>query len=360
MTWIEVPKFGIEYFKTIKDFDSLNFRPSATSLKVAKAVEAMNEEKIEQSTMISCLKNVKTTQSDRIYSPKIVPAEITKDTKWYEGKQQPKTIFYKVKSYNGKLNFNNPILLPVDVSLYFDEIEFDDYEKIHWATSGGFACSKKENVAIAKGISELIENHFKMYWWFNKTDIYLISKKVLRTNLAFVKLVNQAIINDVDLYLLKIPEIVGSYISMCILKTSSFPYISVGFAANSVFKDAITHAIYEAIHYYRGSNWYRFIGDNEEQYIKKNKDIVSLVKETTNKSLIEREYFSDISPSIITKKFTFFAKVIHSDSSFVTTKAYSMDLQPLINSNYVPFFYPDIFNQDNVRKRNKYNGGPFI
>lgn len=207
MTWIEVPKFGIKYFKTIKDFDSLNFRPSATSLKITKAIEAMNEEKIEQSTMINCLKNVKTTQLDRMYSPKIIPAEITKDTKWYEGRQQPKTIFYKVKSYNGKLNYNTSILLPVDISLYFNEIEFDDYEKIHWATSGGFACSKKENIAIAKGISELIENHFKMYWWFNKTDIYLISKKVLRTNLVFVKLVNQEIINDIDLYLLEIPKL---------------------------------------------------------------------------------------------------------------------------------------------------------
>ena len=85
-----------------KDFDSLNFRPSATSLKITKAIEAMNEEKIEQSTMINCLKNVKTTQLDRMYSPKIIPAEITKDTKWYEGRQQPKTIFYKVKSYIGR------------------------------------------------------------------------------------------------------------------------------------------------------------------------------------------------------------------------------------------------------------------
>ncbi|MCD5556758.1 hypothetical protein LOC01_09965, partial [Lactobacillus delbrueckii subsp. lactis] len=133
-----------------------------------------------------------------------------------------------------------------------------------------------------------------------------------------------------------------------------------GFGANPVFKDAITHAIYEAIHYYRGSNWYRFIGDNEKQYTNKNEDIVSLVKETTNKSLVRRESFYDISPSIITKKFDFFAKIVHSESSFITTKVFSMELQPLINSKYVPFFNSDLYSQDNVMKRDKYDGVPFI
>lgn len=360
MKWIEVPEFGIKYFKTIKDGDSLDFRPSATTLEFSDSLKAMNEEKVEQNEMIDCVRYIKPIQANNLYSPKIIPAEITQDTQWYESDQQPKTKFVKVKNYDGQLDFDQQILLPIDVSLYIDEIDLSNNQKIHWATSGGFANSKIKDMAIAKGISELVENHFKMYWWFNKTKIYLINNKILKNNDAFFKLNAQSTVCNVSLYLLEIPEKVGSYVAMCVLETKKYPYLSLGFGTNNMFDKAITHAIYEAIHYYRGTNWYRLIGEDEKQYIAKNKDMSYLIKDTLTKRLFEKEEFSNISSNIITDRFTFFAKVIHSSELGITTKVFSTELQPIINSKYVPFFYQDFNTKDNVKRREKYNGVPFI
>ena len=320
----------------------------------------MNEEKTEQNEMINCLRYIKPVQVNNLYSPKIIPAEITQDTQWYESDQQPKTNFFKVKNYNGQLDFTQQILLPIDISLYINEIDLSNTKKIHWATSGGFANSKLKDVAIAKGISELVENHFKMYWWFNKTKIYLINNKILKNNNAFFKLNTQSIVCKASLYLLEIPEKVGSYVAMCVLETKEYPYLSLGFGTNNIFDRAITHAIYEAIHYYRGTNWYRLIGEDEKQYITKNEDILCLIGETLNKHLFEKEEFPKIPSNIITDRFSFFAKVIHSSKMGITTKVFSTELQPIVNSKYVPFFYQDLKTTDNIKRREKYNGVPFI
>ena len=74
----------------------------------------------------------------------------------------------------------------------------------------------------------------------------------------------------------------------------------------------------------------------------------------------EKEEFPNISSNIITDRFTFFAKVIHSSELGITTKVFSTELQPIINSKYVPFFYQDLNTKDNVKRREKYNGVPFI
>lgn len=247
-----------------------------------------------------------------------------------------------------------------DISLYIDEIDLSNIKQIHWSTSGGFANSKIKDVAIAKGISELVENHFKMYWWFNKTKIYLINNKILKNNDAFFKLNTQSIVCNVNLYLLEVPEKVGSYVTMCVLETREYPYLSLGFGTNNIFDKAITHAIYEAIHYYRGANWYRLIGEDEKQYIVKNNDVLYLIKDTLTKQLFEKEEFPKISSKIITDRFEFFAKIIHSSELGITTKVFSTGLQPIINSKYVPFFYQDLNTKDNIKKREKYNGVPFI
>lgn len=69
MKWIEVPEFGIKYFKTIKDGDSLDFRPSATTLEFSDSLKAMNEEKVEQNEMIDCVRYIKPIQANNLYSP---------------------------------------------------------------------------------------------------------------------------------------------------------------------------------------------------------------------------------------------------------------------------------------------------
>lgn len=102
------------------------------------------------------------------------------------------------------------------------------------------------------------------------------------------------------------------------------------------------------------------IGKDEKQYIAKNKDMSYLIKDTLTKRLFEKEEFPNISSNIITDRFTFFAKVIHSSELGITTKVFSTELQPIINSKYVPFFYQDLNTKDNVKRREKYNGVPFI
>lgn len=359
MDWIEVPDFGIKKFKTVKNFTSMEFRPSATSLELDKAIIAMRKERSEQEDMINSKNHVNIVcQSDKLIAPKIKPAEAISDTMWFQGSQNPRTTFFAVKDYSGNIDYQNKILLPIDISLYSETFDLYDKKSLHWATSGGFANDTSQNIAIAKGMSELIENHLKMYWWFNATPLYLIN--VDEKNILLNVLNNQLLVQKTRLFLLDLPSKVGSYVAMCVLETKSFPYVSIGFGAHHNLNASVNHAICESVHYYRGANWYKLMGESEKIYTSKNKEILSLINKTANSKLNSFLDFDEINIDSITRKFSFFAKTIYSNAIGTTTKVFSTDLQPLVNSVYVPFFDNKLVRNKNINKRQKYKGVPFI
>lgn len=59
MEWVEVPGFGITKFRTIKDINSLSFRPSVTSLDISNSIRGMKKEKKEQEDMLKSYQLVK-------------------------------------------------------------------------------------------------------------------------------------------------------------------------------------------------------------------------------------------------------------------------------------------------------------
>lgn len=354
MKWIEVPEFGITTFKTIKDINSMNFRPSVTSLNISDSILGMEKEKKEQEDMLKSYQLVK-NKNDKNHLYKVIPAEKMHDTNWYYGSQIPGVEFYKVRNYKGDLNKKDSIILPKDIVLFKDQFNLENKSELHWATSGGFATDYSVDVAVSKGLSELVENHFKMFWWFNESPIYKLETK----NKALNILKNQNIVKSVNVYLLGLPEKIGSFVLMSILETKQYPFVSVGFAAHKVLKSAITHSLYEAVHYYRGVNWYKMMGDNED-YIKKNNEILTLIKKTMSDVFLESNISKKLCSSLITKNYQFFSKILSFGSKMVTVKTFSPDLQPLVNSEYVPFFFSELVNKKNVKKRLHYKGVPFI
>lgn len=354
MEWVEVPGFGITKFRTIKDINSLSFRPSVTSLDISNSIRGMKKEKKEQEDMLKSYQLVK-GKNDKKRLKKIIPAEKVQDTSWYYENQIPGVEFYKVKDYNGDLNIRDSVVFPKDIVLFKNQFNLENKSELHWSTSGGFATDYNTDIAISKGISELIENHLKMFWWFNETRIYRIKIK----NKALNILKHQDIVRSVNTYLLAIPEEVGSFVSMCILETDRYPFVSIGFAAHKSLDGSVTHSVCEAVHYYRGVNWYKMVGDDED-YTNKNDRVLKLVEKTVSDTFLEDKICTEIKPSLITQNRRFFSKILSYDQDLVTVKTFSPDLQPLINSEYVPFFFPELISKENVKKRLYYKGVPFI
>lgn len=335
MDWLEVPNFGIEKFTTVKDVDSLEFRPSSTSLDLKYSITEMYKEKLEQDTMIKSKSLVEYIDSANKYKKIVVrPVEKVKDTDWFDS-EKPQTLFSPINSYKGDISIGEKIALPVDISLYSDEIDFNNRNELHWSTSGGFACDSDKRTAISKGMSELVENHLKMLWWFNETPIYLLNAE---DNVAFSNLQGQSIVKKVRVFLLSLPEEIGSCVVMCVLETESFPFVSVGFGAHITINKAITHAVLESIHYFRGSNWYKMLGEDPSIYTRKNQDVLSLIKSTT-KYTVSKYSNKVINFNTLTNNYTFLGKILLETPQLTVAKIFSPDLQPIVNSEYVPFFY---------------------
>jgi len=349
---IKVPDFGINYSVTYKDANTNSFRPAATAEKIKDAISGLKNEYIEENDMLNPTCDYDDTGKKKIL---FLPVEKSKDSLWYINQRKKLfSLMYKIKSYNGNFYEKAMVLVPSDLIYFKKEINLGKKEEIHWSTSGGVAHDKLLSKAIAKGISEVIENDQKMRWWFGRKKLLKLKNILLHQ-----KIMKSNIVKDSSTYLVDGFNKTGAFVCISIVKTLDFPNVSIGCSADYNLKRAAQHSVMEALNYYRGTNWYALKDSKVKyHYLKKNKDITELLDNST----ILQEDINYI-PNLLNKEQImdnndFYFKILSNDNGY-TVKVFNVEAQPLISTKYVPFIDEKLYTHKNIELRKKYNGSPF-
>lgn len=139
---------------------------------------------------------------------------------------------------------------------------------------------------------------------------------------------------------------------MAVLQTNRFPFLSVGFGTNTEHKSAIDHALLEAVHTFRGENWYNLFQTTVS------KDFSKDFWDRVNRSLVTSESeIVKIESSSVQPKFYYLD--IGNSSRGYTTRVYSPELQPLVSNEFVPFYFKKLCTSENSTLRQKYRGTPY-
>lgn len=355
---IKVPNFGINYSSTFTTDSTNDFRPAATGITKNEAIKELKDEYVEEYDMLRGFSVRNKFFLDNISHPNYQLLDIKEnmeDTTWYTHQKEKSFVnLHKVLSYDGTYTMQKDVLIPYELFFFMDKYDTKNRNKLHWSNSGGFVHDKSLKKAISKGISETIENDQKMLWWFNGTNlIKLIGIELLhRISLSDV-------VENASTYLIDRPQKIGSFVCMTIIQTKTFPYVSMGFAADYDLYRSINHSIMESIHYYRGANWYALQGYSKQHYLLKNLDIIKKIKN----SVICKKNISLISKKLdlkqITKDGDFLFGVINTSNNEYTVRVVNLKLQQVVSNIFVPFVHSSLATKENNELRQKYHGSPF-
>lgn len=336
---IKVPNFNIQGFSTYKKRSSLSFRPSSTSLFDKAAQEGTTAEILEEKDMLNYTPPSYTDYDASIPIVYNRPVENLADTDWYQQKEHN-----LVQMFNTE-NKQNSVYVPSDLITFPTNYDVKNRLTLHWGSSEGYAHDNDKFISIEKGKSELIEHHSMMFWWFGKSSILELNNiRITEYN----TLLSQKYVKAVKIYEILEGKAFGYHTIMVVLETYDYPKISVGFGANKDIKSAINHAILESVHSYQGDNWYA-LTTNPDSHTNFNHKFYQLVYNSR----------VDKYEKINRKHVDFYYSIINNDSGY-TTKVYSPNLQTSIVNKYVPFYYPELLNEDNIKLRSEFKGIPFI
>ncbi|MBZ5985383.1 YcaO-like family protein [Leuconostoc gelidum subsp. gasicomitatum] len=337
---MRVPNFGIEGFVTFKEKNNMSFRPSATHTTDNIAYSNALSELLEERDMTNY---VPIEMRGEVNSDFYRNLEIIGDTNWYNLEKQ----YVELKNVSDP---SDVVLFPKELVLFKSNYDLHEKKQLHWSSSEGYSHDINKITALNKGKSEIIEHHTKMFWWFGRSKII---EKIRVKSSVFDKLKKQKIIKSVRVFeILESNQFSYSTI-MAVLETTTFPFLSVGFGTNTDEKNAMNHALLEAIHTFRGENWY-----NLSQVMIPHgfsKDFWNRV----DNSLLNVRINSEERKSNSLQPTFYYLTVGNSPKGF-TTRVYSPELQPLISNQFVPFYFPELCTIKNVALREKYRGTPFI
>lgn len=337
---MRVPNFGIEGFVTFKEKRNLSFRPSATDSIEEKAYQKAMSELLEQRDMINYVPEEIKDEGKKEFYRNI---EVIGDTSWYKLEKR----YIELRNINDPTDFK---MFPKDLVLYNPSYDLQNKHQLHWSSSEGYAHDVDKLIALNKGKSEIIEHHTKMFWWFGQSKI--LEKFPLKCSML-TRLREQKIVKSVRVFEIMESNQFSHSTIMAVLETSSFPFLSVGFGTNIDENSATNHALLEAVHTFRGENWY-----NLSQPIFPNDfsaDFWNRVKKSlvSNQIQQEKEITNQLNP-------TFYYLVINNNLKGFTTRVYSPELQPLISNQFVPFYFEELRTTENIKLREKFLGTPFI
>ena len=88
----------------------------------------------------------------------VKPFEHSNDTDWYSRNKYEAISMTNIKNRLIKEN------IPKDLVVFDDTFNLKDRTTLNWSSSDGYAHDSDKEVAIQKGISEVIEHHSIMYW----------------------------------------------------------------------------------------------------------------------------------------------------------------------------------------------------
>ena len=338
---MKVPNFGIEGFVTFKERENVSFRPSATNTTDSVAYSNALAELLEERDMNNYIPVEEISKERNLENNKGL--EVIGDTNWYDLAKK----YVKLKSFNDP---SDVVLFPKDLVLFKSNYDLNEKNQLHWSSSEGYSHDINKVTALNKGKSEIIEHHTKMFWWFKQSKI--IEKIQVKSN-NFNKLKNQKIVKSVRVFeILESKNFLYSTI-MVALETHTFPFLSVGFGTHIEENNAIDHALLEAVHTFRGENWY-----NLSQAVVPNEFSKDFWDRVDNSLLNNRSSAKDIKISGLQPQFYYL--IISDSSKGFTTRVYSPDLQPLISNEFVPFYFKELCTNENKALREKYRGTPFI
>ncbi|CAJ2235111.1 YcaO-like family protein [Companilactobacillus paralimentarius] len=324
-------KWGMPKFTSMRMPIDESFRPSATIFggdvdhlteKVRQEFYEQNDIKKSENLVINEMKPY--TKRNKIIPLSLIPSEWNSknqnDIDWYNSDDSRYVCFTR---WDGK-----KVLIPAAIS-----ISLPFKKGLSWITYSGYAHDNKFEIAVEKGIMELIERDDFASWWHKGNGLFDVNMTQLELIKRMIKEVKiSPNVKKVDLF--EIPNEWGVITILCVIYSNEYPKISLGLGASFNLEYSCKHAILEAVGSYRGHMWEALNGEANVNMLRF-EEIYKHILETRTNSRLNNNIQKYSIEKLMKKTQTYFSTI--NNKNGYTIKAYSTLLQPETMLKTTPF-----------------------
>lgn len=320
-----VSELGVTGFYTYHFTEGNVFRPCATRIDEKDAIKATEIEFKETELILSskfssvlfggmALGNFKLPIH---LHPFMWQKRMLQDVNWYNLKNVEYIPFRNYR--DGSL-----VHIPRDLSVYYEK---DKGEGLTFSVQEGYAYDENIENAKIRAAMELIEKDVITLWWHRETKSKTVLLEEVESEFLHIKKELQR--QDIEFTILDIENDLGVYVVVCILQQSEYPKITYGSAAHFDIKEAVKHAVFEAITCIAGLR-YLFINFKQKyaEYIYPN-----FIKDNVFINL--SDYTETLSLDTAISKYDLYYSYITAKDGYLV-KAYCYELQSTLYCDTVP------------------------